>query len=344
MALTAPVYGWAQEADAGSGLGIMHFGDVRYRYERIRNLPIPDVSRHRLRARLGFEYLEMPGFEFGAAVEGQISTDANRDNRSRKDAERSDNGNLDQLYARWLVNDEFSATAGKTKLPFRLSPLLWDEDLRPIGVSGSFFRADENGNGFNFDAGYFAPDFIFDNEKPRMTGVQGGWHWHQGQPTSFRALLSYIDFDKLEGLPARGIARTNRRVGANYLSDFELLDLQLILRTEMMGAPWEFALDGVKNLGADDADEAGRASIVVGDVDQGGFEMGVAYHRNQRDSVLAIAASDDWWFQSFSRGVMPWVGYGFNENIAFRLSAFEERRDLTNKDTHRLVFDLLTRW
>jgi hypothetical protein len=64
----------------------------------------------------------------------------------------------------------------------------------------------------------------------------------------------------------------------------------------------------------------------------------------QRDAVRAAASDDDWWFHSFARGVMPWVGYGLTEHMNLRVAAFEERRDGANDSVSRYLFDLQARW
>lgn len=335
-ALSMPLL--AQDDD----LGFVPFGDARLRYEKTRNIPV-EIERVRARVHLGALYLGVEGWEFGAAALLNAGTDDARDNRRNRDNERSDRASLDQLYARWQ-DERLSLQFGKAPLPFALTPLIWDADLRPIGLSVSGAGLNEEGTGFAYGAGYFAPDFIFDNQKPRLAAVQTGWHWQQGQPVSASALLSYLRFSKLDGLAANGLSRTNRRLGANFLSDYELLDLQLIGRVTLADKPLTVVLDGVDNQGSNDFNKAGRASIAWGNMREGGVELGLAYQRNGRDSVLAIAAEDDWWFQSFSRGTMPWVGYGFNENTWVRVAGFDERRDGLTLSSKRLLFDLSTQW
>ena len=329
-------------AQNDDGLGFVPFGDARLRYEDTRNIPV-EIERVRSYVHLGALYLGVDGWEFGAAVALNAGSDEARDNRRNKDNERSDRAGLNQLYARWQ-SERLSLQFGKAPLPFALTPLIWDADLRPIGISVSGTALNDEGTGFAYGAGYFAPDFIFDNEKPRLAAVQAAWHWQQGQPISASALLSYLRFSELDGLAANGIARTNRRLGANFLSDYEMLDVQLIGRMTFADKPLTVVLNGVDNRGSDTLNKAGRASIAWGNMREGGVELGLAYHRNARDSILGIAADDDWWFQSFSHGTMPWIGYGFNQNTWARVAAFDERRDGLTRSSKRLLFDLSTQW
>lgn len=323
-------------------LGFVPFGDARLRYEHTRNIPV-EIERMRVRVHLGALYLGVEGWEFGAGALLNAGTDNARDNRRNRDNERSNRASLDQFYARWQ-GERLNLQFGKALLPLALTPLVWDADLRPIGLSVTGSGLNDDGTGFAYGAGFFAPDFVFDNQKPRLAAVQAGWHWQQGQPISASALLSYLRFSRLDGLAANGIFRTNRRLGANFLSDYELLDFQLIGRLTLAEKPLTIVLDGVDNRGSDDLNKGGRTSVAWGNMREGGVELGLAYQRNARDSVLNIAAEDDWWFQSFSRGTMPWIGYGFNQNSWLRLAAFDERRDGTSQSTKRLLFDLSTQW
>jgi hypothetical protein len=335
----------AQAQDASSGL--VPFWDARIRLESTRDFPAPRDNIHRSLARvhLGALYMGVEGWEFGASTLMTADSDNPRDNRRNFDNQRSNSVALDQFYARWQ-SSALSVQFGKTSLPMTLTPLVWDADLRPIGLSIASSTIDDAGTGFSYGAGYFAPDFIFDNEKPRLAAAQLGWHWQQGQSTSFSVLAAYLRFSALDRLPANGIGRTNRRLGANFLSDYELLDLQLIGRTRVLDRPLTLTLDGVDNRGAKTLNRAGRVSLALGDASEGegGLELGVAYQRNARDAILAIAADNDWWFQSFSRGTMPWISYGFSPNTRVRLALTDERRDGIVKSTKRALLDVITQW
>jgi hypothetical protein len=326
------------------------FGDALLRGEYTKRIPAraDDIDRIRARVRTGAIYLGETGWEYGAAIEFAAGNDRSADNRRNKDNERSNDINLDQLYARYSLSEAAQLSFGKTELPLMLSPLVWDHDLRPIGIS-AIWQADSASGGLaQISGGYFAPDFIFDNEKPRLAALQGSYTWFAGQATRLQAALSYLHFDKLDGLAANGIARTNLRAGANFLSDYELINLQLGAQASIFENPVRVQLDGVRNLGAEgageSADEGGRISLVFGDRTMAPVEFGVAQQRAQRDAVLAIAADDDWWFQSFANGTMAWVDYQIDPIFAVRFAALRERRDLFPSHTSRLLLDFSANW
>lgn len=321
------------------------FGEVRLRYEETRDIPgrVDDIHRGRGRARIGMRYHGLEAWEFGGAFELALGSDDNADNRRNKDNERSDHANIDQLYARYRFSEASELLLGKAELPLQLSPLLWDEDHRPIGASVNVQVASGDFNAWSLAAGYFAPDHLYDDHS-RLAAVQLGYHFQQGAPNGASALLSYLAFSDLDRLVQQGLGRTNRRTPRQFISNYRLLDLQLSARTEVGGWPFVGRIDLVRNTAADDLNHGGRASLVLGDAHDGGFEFGFAYQRAERDAVLSAFADDDWWFQSFARGGMPWVGYGFNEHLRIRMAGFHERRDAFSRYTDRYLVDLTAQW
>lgn len=303
-----------------------------------------EIERLRSRLRLGVQFLASDRLELGGALKATLGTDDNRDNRRNLDNERSDSLGVDQLWMRWYATPDWVLAVGKDELPLSLSPMLWDADLRPIGVSSDAHWAVGDFDGMTLVVGYFAPDFLYE-EDARLAAAQWGYHWREGAPSGASVLFSYLRFDDLEELVREGLGRTNRVAGGRLRSDYELLDLQLVARTEWADWPVELRVDLARNLGADDQDEAARIAAVIGDRRQAGeWEFGLAAQRMQRDAVLAAGSDDDWWFHSFARGWMPWVGYGLSERINLRLAAFDERRDGVDDSVRRYLFDVQARW
>ena len=101
----------------------------------------------------------------------------------------------------------------------------------------------------------------------------------------------------------------------------------------------------MRNFGADFARDGGRLSVSAGDHRQpGGFQIGLAIERIQREAVMAAFNSDDWWFHSDRRGQLAWVAYGIDETWRLRLSGFRELRDGLDEYTHRLLLDVDANW
>lgn len=334
----------AAETQAG---GWSWFGDLLARYDHVEGLPGDrTVSRFRGRGRLGGEYVAMPTLSFGAAIELAQGSDDNADNRINNDNERSDHANVDQFWLRWQPGEHTRVLVGKAPLPLELSPLTWDADLRPAGISLDQSFALGEYSRLQLVLGGFAAQHLYQDDT-RIAAAQLAWRWHEGAESNAAVLLSYLDFSDLGQLTRQGLTRTNRRLPANgpLLSDYRLLDLQLVGRTRIADWPLEARLDLVRNLGADDQRDGARFSLVLGSrLQPGGWEFGYSNQRIQRDAVLAAFNEDDWWFHSFTHGYMPWIGYGIDETWNLRLAAFHEQRNGLPEHTDRVLLDLGARW
>lgn len=326
------------------------FGDLLARYEHTSGLPgvrqDETLARVRSRGRIGGWWHAMPTLDAGVAIELAAGSDSNEDNRINNDNERSDSANLDQLFLRWRPDEDTSVQLGKAPFPFELSPMVWDDDLRPAGVSVDHSIALGDFDRLQFGAGYFAGQHLYRDDS-RIGALQVAWRWREGAPTRASVILSYLDFRNLEQLTVNGLARSNRRGTGELASDYRMLDLQFIGHTEFRAWPFEARLDLLRNLGADAGNEASgaRIAIILGDRRRAnGWEFGFSYQRIQRDAAMAAFNSDDWWFHSAVRGSMPWIGYGIDDRWSLRLAGFHERRDGIDEFTNRVLLDLEARW
>jgi hypothetical protein len=323
------------------------FGDLMLREDHVEDIPRkvePDIQRVFGRGRFGVLYDPIPQLEFCGAIKLAAASNSNSEDRSYNLNEVSNGVGLDQIFIRWRPTEGTSVLAGKSVFPLDLTPMLWDQDLRPIGLSmdSSFGVGDFDRIGIV--AGYFAGNLLYGDDS-RIGALQASYRWHEGQPTSAGVILSYLDFSDLETLTANGLARTNRHVGDQLVSDYHLLDLQFVARFRPGDWPLEARIDLLRNLGADDERDAARGSIVLGDRRQPhGWEFGFAAQRIQRDAAMAAFNSDDWWFHSWARGVMPWIGYGFTPTWSMRLAGFHERLDVASQYTDTYLLDLYAQW
>lgn len=323
------------------------FGDVLVRGDRTTDIPRPvdrTIDRVFGRARVGVLYDPIPNLEFGGAIKLAAANNPNSDDRSYNENERSNDIALDQFFMRWKPTDNASVLVGKSVFPFELTPMVWDSDLRPIGASGDASISVNSTDRLQFTFGYFAGDMPYGDDS-RIGAAQVAYRWREGQPVNGAVIVSYLDFSDLEQLTLQGLARSNRRIGNNLVSDYRLLDTQFVGRMHPWGMPLEARIDLLRNLGADDQRDGARGSIVLGDRRQPhGWEFGFSAQRIQRDAAMAAFNSDDWWFHSFARGVMPWIGYGFDATWSMRLAEFHERRDGVSDYTDRVLLDLYAQW
>ena len=336
----------ATQEEASDERSSMFFGDVSAGYDHVAGLPNgrDDLARGRIRARLGAIWSFDAAWDIGASARMAAGTDANRDNRRNNDNERSDSVGLDRLFVRWRPGESTSLSLGKTPLPLELSPLVWDQGLRPAGFAIDHSIAVGEFDRVQFTGGYFAGQHLYGDES-RIAAVQVAWRWREGAPFRGSVLAGYLDFSDLGELTRQGLARTNSIVSGRLVHDYRLLDLQLVGHAEAGRWPIDARLDLVRNLGADDARNGVRASVSVGDrLLPRGWEFGYAHQRIERDAVMAAFNSDDWWFHSAARGDLAWIGYGIDATWNLRLAGFRELRDGLSEHTHRLRLDLAARW
>lgn len=323
------------------------FGDILLREDRVRDIPRvyePDIQRVFGRARLGVLFDPIPELEIGAAIKLAAASNSNKDNRSYNLEERSNDIAIDQLFVRWRPNDDTSLLAGKSVFPLELSPMLWDEDLRPVGVSAQTSWAVGGFDRLGLVAGYFNGNLPY-GDNSRIAAVQGAWRWHEGEPSSAAILVSYLDFSNLRQLTLQGFARTNVHSGDTLLSGYRLLDAQFVGLWHPGNWPLQARLDLVRNLGADQDRDGERFSVVLGDRRQPhGWEFGLADQRIQRDAAMAAFNSDEWWFHSWAHGIMPWVGYGLDATWNMRLAFFHEQLDVATQHTDTLLLDINAHW
>lgn len=336
----APMCGIAAETDSVPTWS--WFGDGLLRAESINGIPRADDAFDRVwaRGRFGAQFDPSPQWHFAISAKASKANNANDQDRRDNRNERSNAIGLDRLFLRWQATESAALTLGKTELPLDLTPLTWDRDLRPAGLSADVSTEVGEFNRLALVGGYFAGSHLYGDDS-RIAAAQLAFHWREGAPLNASALVAYLDFSDLNQAALQGLTRTNRRLGAGLLSDYRLVDLQLVGRAHAGAWPLELRLDFVRNLGADNLRDGARASLVLGDMRQPhSWEFGFAAERIQRDAVMAAFNSDDWWFHSNMRGVMPWIGYGIDGTWSLRLAGFRERRDGVSEHTRRVLLDL----
>ena len=314
------------------------------RGDHVSGLPSNREDLERVKAKLRVGALwQGETVTFGIAGEAGQGSDDNADNLINNDVEKSDGAGLDQLWLRWQAGEHVSVLAGKAPIPVDLTPLMWDDDLRPVGASARFGGTLGDTSRWQLDLGGFEPDPL--GERSATLGaVQLGAHWREGTPLGFGLLLGYFEWSGLDGYARAGLGRGNSVAAGRYLNNYRLLDAQFSLRGRVLERPLELRIDRVHNLAADTGDDGTRASLVLGNRFEGGWEFGWAWQRIQRDAVVAAVNADDWWFHTAARGNMPWIGYGFDGTWSLRLAAFIETRDGLQEDTERVLLDVAARW
>lgn len=303
-----------------------------------------DINRTRGRFRFGLDWTFAPSWEFIAIGRIGQGTDSNDDNRRNNDNQRSDDYGLDELLVRWRDGDEAMLQFGKSALPIDLSPMLWDPDIRPAGIAYERVFSLNEFDRLSLVAGYFEGQHLYGDES-LIGAAQVAWDWHTGAPQRVSVVLSWLDFSQLDELARQGLGRTNRVIAGQYLSDFNMLDLQVKGHADLGDWPINLNLEFVRNLGADNSQDGWRIGLSAGDRQVSGrFEFGLVWQRIQRDAVLAAFNSDDWWFHSYMHGQLAWIGYGIDSTWNLRLFGTHEQRDGLPDYTHRVQLEVNANW
>jgi protein kinase-like protein len=325
------------------------FGDVRMRGDFVSYLPAgrENLNRGRLSLRLGLAWAPVPQAEVGAAFMGALGTDTNADNPRNNDNERSDTLAVSQAYVRLVPfagrgrAAGGAIIAGKMELPLWLTPLVWDDDLRPVGIAYTHRFDVRAYDVLRIAGGGFVNDHLY-GDGSRLAAAQAGWLWREGAPTGGELQLSYLHFGRLDEVPPE-LFRTNTVSQGQLANDYQLLDLQVALRTPLGPIPFGARGDFVRNLGADADRDGTRLALRFGDATVPRHpELAYVFQRIERDAVLAGFNGDDWWFHSRARGHLAAASLGVAAGVTFRVSAFFERRDDLEEWTRRLLLDL--RW
>lgn len=322
------------------------FADLQIRGDRTSGLPAgrDDLERLRAQLRLGVAWDRGGAWSAGIAAIGQAGSDANRDNVRNNDNRRSDDVGLDQAWVQWRTGADTRLRIGKAPSPLALTQMVWDPDLRPVGLSLSHSRTTADFDRWQWGLAAFDIDHPLASG-PRLYAAQLGWHRREGAPLAFSAVVSLLAFDRLDGAVRAGLGRGNPLLGKIYRDDYRLADLQLALRRNAAEGPaWEIQADLLRNTAADRDRDGARIGLLVGGTQPGEWQWEYAYQRIQAAAALAAVNSDDWWFHAGARGHMLAAAYAFDETWRVRIAGFSETRDGLDEATRRVLLDLEARW
>lgn len=350
LAAILAVPAFADEAPSRSPPTWDWFARFRLRGDAVDELPggRDDLRRGGARLRAGVRRWFGPVWEVAAAARASAGTAASDDDRLNLDNERTDDLRLDELrVARdGIVAGRFEL--GKARLLPRLGPLLWDDDLRPVGASWSRAWNVRRFDRLALRLAHAHPDHPLERgTASRISVAQLDWIVREGAPTGGGLTLSLVRFDGLEGIVDSGLARTNAVAGGSPAGEFEIVDLRGLLRFGER-APHRLVADVAHNTAAADADEARAWELtwIAGDRRGAGWEIGLVARRVGRDAAVAAFNEDDWWFATATRGAGLWLardlgGADIGSAAAWlRVGAQVERRDDLDRHLTRVLVDL----
>ena len=283
-------------------------GDFRLRYENTENQE-PGLKlfegRHRevVRFRAGMTKQINESLNFGARIATGSSDDPNTADVTLGNFVDDLEISLDQLYLEWAGTD-FLFKGGKFPNPFRRTDLVWDGDVNPQGVSGSYsFSQNAKLTGMFSIIDEHSTSRIPDSQ---MFGGQFEFTTKPSDNVSFTLAGGYYDYD-ITSLTAShsdaGDTRSNNVIfdstgaATAYVSDFDLLDIIAVFEYHGFGEdyPVRFVVDFVKNLGAEvDEDQGFMLDLFIGNASKrNDMRFRYGYSEAETDAMLAAFSNDN---------------------------------------------------
>jgi hypothetical protein len=333
-------------------LHLTPYGDLRWTFDRVRDRPgaTSDLSTTRLAVRAGLSFAP-PGDVVGleAGLRASRGGERNAEARLAFRNELPDTVEVDLLGLR-AGGSLGTFRVGKMRSPFRLTELLWDDDLRPVGAAWVSPPWTVREIDLRVAAAGFARSRL-DLEDGIVSITQIAARLRPEGTSGGETTVSYLAFGDLDELARNGLVRQNRSVaappgyvgGVQFVEKFTVVDVQVAGRGEFARTLWTATLDVARNLAAETDSDALRARAGLGGFGlPGGLEVGYVYQRIERDAVVGAYNSDDWWFHSRSCGHQIWVRVGQTPWPELRIAGFDERRDDLATRTRRTLIEL--RW
>jgi hypothetical protein len=291
--------------------GMNFFGDFRLRYENTSNAEpnstfLQGRNREVVRFRAGFTKKISDMFNFGVRLATGSSDDPNSTDVTLSDFVNDFEISLDKLYIE-MNRYNFSLSAGKFANPFQRTDLVWDGDVNPQGLAGSYtFKGSK----------FFIPKisgmyFIIDEHtstnipESEMLGAQLQLTSHPVEDLTASLACGYYNYNlgNLSSSTAgSGDIRSNNidilgPDNVQYTSDFNLLDVIAVCEYKRLGEyyPIKLVIDYVNNLGANVVQDQGFGiDIFLGRGKQkNDFRFGYGYSQAGTDAVLAAFSHDN---------------------------------------------------
>ncbi len=341
-------------------------GDFRYRFEVIDKEAAPETrQRHRIRARFGLhaELTEESRFVIQLA---SGSDDLVSSNQTLSGAFSSKGIVLDLAYGQYrpiALKQRVKFTAGKAPLLFFRpgeTELLWDNDLRPEGITASFHLSVGQVDVKVLGGAYVLEERAEDDETylragqlvistEQISGVRllkfgvgyFGFSGIAGRTPLFGDAFfgnsSYPDTTILPGTPPDTLVTHRHATEYHEIEGFIQADLSLFRKPLLIMA------DLVVNTDPDDNNVGWLVGFKLGEVKaRGSWSLGFNTRRLERDAVYAIFTDSNFGDGgSDSKGHEIKFSVGAMKDVKFSISYFDNIQGLANSnDYDRVMFDI----
>ena len=278
-------------------------GDSLGRYEWTNNEPyeggLLDEHRWRIQVRPRVEATIGPA-DFGVGGEFNYSQDRNYEDADGtrptiiRDNYRSRELRLDLAWGRIKLGPVV-AQGGRFFMPLPLTEMIWDRDLRPQGGAAGLEFGGKGGTLTRFAVtGIYATGSHVFEDKSVMYGGGVELKLAMGASSSFQAVGSYLQFDKLNQLePA--IRRQNTRLAGLIVNDYRVVDI--VARISSSGqVPMMLVGDYCWNTAMTTGNRGLWLAAVLGSTEVSRARAEYAYAKVDRDATVAAFATDDFFW------------------------------------------------
>ena len=303
-------------------------GDLRVRQEyNFSDMDARDRSRSVLRARLRASYAVTPQLTAGVQIATGDPDDPNSADVTLGNFVDDLSVSLDQAWLRYSAGG-LTAYAGKFPQIFQRTDMVWDSDVAPQGIGGTYALA-PGGGGTTLDAR--AMYFVIDEAPTARDSDMLGGQIVAAAPVSSALRLtlagSYYHYrlGSVAGADA-GDFRGNLIAGGRYVSDFHLVEGMGTLAWAGPSPRWPvaFTADYVRNLGAAVPSDSGfNLELAAGRTAQPG-DWRIAYNYSEVgvDAVFAAFSHDNIDLSTNYRLHGLGIGYVPVKNVALDLALY----------------------
>jgi len=317
-------------------------GDFRYRHEGIESERVvsgqaedaADRTRHRIRARLGFDYAVTDTVK-GSLLFATGGDDPRSSNQTLGGTGTRKSIGVDMAYVDWKFMNGANLVLGKQPYPF-VRPgqsMFFDSDFNPEGGAVKFDR------GMFFGSGYgwwlteqFNSNPEGENNDSNLFGAQVGMKFPLlGGETVLAA--HYFDCgacqDNSPLYANNGNGNTTYTIPGSTINllryDYEILQLSVQMGTTLFDQPFTFWADYAQNMASDvEYDTAYGVGVVLGKASNAKtWEAGIAYQSIDKDALFAqIIDSDFGDGRTDSEGWFLKGGYAPVKNVTLNATYF----------------------
>ncbi|MBX7186007.1 MAG: putative porin [Vicinamibacteria bacterium] len=305
--------------------------------------PVPS-HRTRFWIRPKFE-VETSMLRMGLGIDASYSTDKNlepegvarplaliRDNYISRDIR------LDLAYLGTNLG-AIKVDVGRMPMPFRLTNMVWDQDLRIQGGAAQWtlYQGKTAEPMVKASGIYSRGSHVFaDSKDPEgsslgegVTIKGGSLDLGFGENKRVDLTGTYLEFDKLNFLETK-IRRQNTRVAGALVKEYAVIDVVLRFRTDAP-FPMQLLVNGARNRKTETLRDGFWATAVFGSLTDGKVRGEYTYAKVDRDVTVAAYAGDDFFWGTGWLGHKAEIAIAQNPKASFHvIGQMQQFKDSAN--------------